>query len=92
MCDKKCLKNSEQRYLYIEWHKGDEAVILYDLCQLFIQVVEFFKEGVCSQVIEKIGQVHDLCVEVEVEGCTRTQTGESVTLAHEPTGGSVCFD
>lgn len=81
----------KQRYLYIERHKGDEAVILDDLCQLFIQMVEFFKEGVCSQVIEKIGQVHDLCVEVQVEGCTRTQTGKNVTLAHRPTGGNACF-
>lgn len=34
--------------------------------------MEFLKEGVCSQVIEKICQIHDLCVEVKVESCVRT--------------------
>lgn len=69
-------KSSRQRYLYVERHKGDKAVILNDLCQLFIQTVEFFKEGVSSQVIEKIGQIHDLCVEVKVEGCAGIQMGQ----------------
>lgn len=53
-----------QWYLYIEGHKRHKAVVLDDLCQLFIQKAELFEEGVSSQVIEKISQVHDLCVEV----------------------------
>lgn len=69
-----------QWYLYVEGHKRHKAVVLDDLCQLFIQKAELFEKGVSSQVIEKISQVHDLCVEVQVEGCTRLQTGKKVTL------------
>lgn len=72
--DKKMFQK-QQQYLHIERYKGNKAVVLYDLCQFLIQLVKFFKEGVSSQVVEEVGEVHDLCVEVKVEGCMGNQTG-----------------
>lgn len=54
---------------------------MYDLGQLLIQTVELFKEGVCSEVIEEIGQIHDLRVEVKIEGCTRIRVRKDVTIS-----------
>lgn len=58
------------QYLHIERHKGHKTVVLNDFGQLCIQKVKFLEEGVGSQVIQQVGEVHDFCVEVQVEGCT----------------------
>lgn len=57
------------QYLHIERHKWHKTVVLNDFSQLRVQKVKFLEEGVSSQVIQQVGEVHDFSVEVQVEGC-----------------------
>lgn len=70
VCSQRWESAARLKYLHIERHKGHKTVVLNDFGQLCIQKVKFLEEGVGSQMIQQVGEVHDFCVEVQVEGCT----------------------